>query len=71
MEIYKGLIDQTNIVGKFPFHIRMVRTDNGHGFQSKFHMHCEGIGVQHVYVKFANLNRKVERSYIVNKREFY
>lgn len=31
-------IDFTNhIIGKFPFRIREIRTDNGHEFQAKFH----------------------------------
>ena len=25
------------VVKSFPFRIKMIRTDNGHGFQTKFH----------------------------------
>ena len=51
----------------------MTRTDNGHEFQSKFHCHCEDLGMQHVYIKPAspNLNGKVERSHLIDKRECY
>lgn len=61
------------VVGKFPFRIKMIRTDNGSEFQAKFHWHCEDLGMQHVYIKPAspNLNGKVERSHLTDKREFY
>ncbi|TLX49231.1 IS481 family transposase [Pseudoalteromonas ruthenica] len=61
------------VVDKFPFRIKMIRTDNGHEFQSRFHWHCEDLGMQHVYIKPAspNLNGKVERSHLTDKREFY
>ena len=61
------------VIDKFPFRIKMLRTDNGHEFQSKFHWHCEDLGMQHVYIKPAspNLNGKVERSHLTDKREFY
>jgi transposase InsO family protein len=60
-------------VEKFPFRIKMIRTDNGSEFQSKFHWHCEDLGMEHVYIKPAspNLNGKVERSHLTDKREFY
>lgn len=61
------------VVDKFPFRIKMIRTDNGHEFQSKFHWHCEDLGLEHVYIKPAspNLNGKVERSHLTDKQEFY
>jgi len=61
------------VVDKFPFRIKMIRTDNGSEFQAKFHWHCEDIGLQHIYIKPAspNLNGKVERSHLTDKTEFY
>jgi len=61
------------VVEKFPFRIKMIRTDNGSEFQAKFHWHVEDLGMQHVYIKPAspNLNGKVERSHLTDKQEFY
>lgn len=58
---------------KFPFHIKEVRTDNGHEFQAKFHWHVEYQGIQHAYIKRGTpqLNGKVERSHRLDQREFY
>jgi hypothetical protein len=28
-----------------------VRTDNGHEFQAKFHLHLADLGIHHVYIK--------------------
>ena len=52
------------VVEKFPFRIKVVRTDNGHEFQTKFHWHVTDLGMLHVYIKPASprLNGKVERS---------
>lgn len=62
-----------HVVEKFPFRIKVVRTDNGHEFQAKFHWHVEDQGMIHVYIKPASphLNGKVERSHLTDKREFY
>ena len=62
-----------DVVEKFPFRIKMIRTDNGSEFQAKFHWHVEDLGMQHVYIKPAspNLNGKVERSHLTDKQEFY
>ncbi|NOX26607.1 MAG: transposase [Gammaproteobacteria bacterium] len=51
----------------------MTRTDNGHEFQTKFHWHEADQGIQHVYIKPATprFNGKVERSHLINQREFY
>ena len=51
----------------------MIRTDNGHEFQSKFHWHVEDIGIKHVYIKpgTPRLNGKVERSHKTDDSEFY
>ena len=61
------------VIGKFPFRIHTVRTDNGHEFQSKFHWHVEDLGIHHVYIKprKPNLNGKVERSHLTDEQEFY
>ena len=61
------------VVEKFPFRIAMVRTDRGHEFQARFHFHVEDLGIQHVYIKprSPQLNGKVERSHLTDKREFY
>lgn len=52
----------------------MIRTDNGHEFQAKFHWHVtKDLGIEHVYIKpgTPRLNGKVERSHITDKQEFY
>ncbi len=79
LKVYKkhtqaSSIDFINyVVKKFPFRIKMVRTDNGHEFQTKFHWHVADLGMEHVYIKPAcpRLNGKVERSHLTDKREFY
>jgi transposase InsO family protein len=67
-------IDFVNhVVEKFPFRIKMIRTDNGHEFQTKFHWHVKDLGMEHVYIRpgTPRLNGKVERSHLTDKREFY
>ena len=61
------------VVRKFPFRIKIIRTDNGHEFQTKFHWHVADLGMQHVYIKPATprLNGKGERSHLTDQREFY
>jgi len=61
------------VVDKFPFRIKMIRTDNGHEFQTRFHWHVSDLGMIHVYIKPATprLNGKVERSHLTDQREFY
>jgi transposase InsO family protein len=61
------------VVGKFPFRINTVRTDNGHEFQVRFHWHLEDLGIRHTYIKprTPRLNGKVERSHRTDQREFY
>lgn len=62
-----------HVVDKFPFRIKMIRTDNGHEFQSKFHWHADDLGLIHAYIKpgTPRLNGKVERSHLTDKKEFY
>jgi len=61
------------VVKKFPFRIKVIRTDNGHEFQTKFNWHIKKLGMIHVYIKPATprLNGKVERSHLTDKNEFY
>ena len=61
------------VIEKFPFRIKMVRTDNGHEFQAQFHWYCLEKGIEHVYIKpgTPRLNGKVERSHRTDKQEFY
>lgn len=62
-----------HVVSKFPFRIHTIQTDNGHEFQSKFHWHVEDLGMRHRFIKAGNpqLNGKVERSHLTDKKEFY
>jgi len=61
------------VVYKFPFRIKVIRTDNGHEFQSKFHWHVTDMGVIHNYIKPATprLKGKVECSHLTDQRDFY
>lgn len=61
------------VISKFPFRINIIRTDNGHEFQAKFHWHLEDLGVRHAYIKprTPRLNGKVERSHCIVQQEFY
>lgn len=56
-----------------PFRIRVVQTDNGAEFQSRFHGHLEERDIRHVYIRprTPHLNGKVERSHRVDDQEFY
>jgi len=51
----------------------MIRIDNRHEFQTKFHWHVKNLGMEHVYIKLGTprLNGKVERSHLTDKRYFY
>ena len=62
-----------HVIRKLPFRIKVVRTDNGHEFQARFHWHLLDLGIQHVYIKKATprLNGKVERSLATDNQEFY
>ena len=61
------------VVDKFPFRINTIQTDNGHEFQSKFHWHVQDLGMRHRFIKVGTpqLNGKVERSHLTDKKEFY
>lgn len=67
-------IDFVNyVIQKFPFRINTIQTDNGHEFQSKFHWHIQDLGMKHRFIKagMPQLNGKVERSHLTDKKEFY
>ena len=61
------------VIKKFPFRINTIQTDNGHEFQSKFHWHVQDLGMRHRFIKAGKpqLNGKVERSHLTDKKEFY
>jgi transposase InsO family protein len=61
------------VILKLPFRIKMVRTDNGHEFQAKFHWHLMDLGIRHAYIKKGTprLNGKVERSLRTDDGKFY
>jgi len=61
------------VIAKFPFRINTIQTDNGHEFQSKFHWHVQDLGMRHRFIKAGTpqLNGKVERSHLTDKKEFY
>jgi transposase InsO family protein len=61
------------VIAKFPFRINTIQTDNGHEFQSKFHWHVQDQGMRHRFIKAGTpqLNGKVERSHLTDKKEFY
>lgn len=61
------------VVDRFPFRIKYIRTDNGHEFKTLFHWHVHDLGMLHVYIKpfTPRLNGKVERSHLTDQREFY
>jgi transposase InsO family protein len=70
----KNAIDFVDYVReKLPFRIHTIRTDNGHEFQTQFHWHVLDLGINHVYIKpgTPRLNGKVERSHLIDDREFY
>jgi transposase InsO family protein len=62
-----------HVIGRFPFRIKEIRTDNGHEFQAKFHWYVEDKGIRHAYIKPSSpqLNGKVERSHRTDEQEFY
>lgn len=62
-----------SIFPDFPFRINTIQKDNGYEFQSKFHWHVQDLGMRHLFIKVGTpqLNGKVERSHLTDKREFY
>ena len=61
------------VIAKFPFRMNTIQTDNGHEFQSKFHWDVQDLGMRHRFIKAGTpqLNGKVERSHLTDKKEFY
>jgi transposase InsO family protein len=61
------------VVDLFPFRIKVIRTDNGHEFKTKFSWHVQDLGMVHTCIKPSTprLNGKVERSHLTDKLEFY
>jgi transposase InsO family protein len=57
----------------FPFRIKVIRTDNGHEFKTRFNWHVQDMGMIHTYIRPSTprLNGKVERSHLTDKQEFY
>lgn len=51
----------------------MIRTDNGHKFQARFHCHIKDLGMEHVYIYpgTPHLNGKIVWHHLTDKREFY
>jgi transposase InsO family protein len=62
-----------DVIRRLPFRIRVVQTDNGAEFQSRFHWHLQDRDIGHVYIKprTPRLNGKVERSHRIDDQEFY
>jgi transposase InsO family protein len=79
LRIYDRLNQQSAIrfldyvLGKLPFKVEVIQTDNGAEFQAQFHYHVLDRGIGHVYIKPATprLNGKVERSHRIDAEEFY
>jgi transposase InsO family protein len=61
------------VLRRLPFRVRVVQTDNGAEFQSRFHWHLEQQDIRHAYIRprTPHLNGKVERSHRVDDQEFY
>jgi hypothetical protein len=61
------------VLSRFPSRIQTLQTNNGHEFHAKFHWHVEDLEIRHVYIKprTPRLNGKVERSHVIDDREFY
>ena len=61
------------MIGRFPFRLHTVRTDNGHEFPARFHWHVEDLGIRHVHITPAspNLDGKVERLHPSDTLESY
>ncbi len=62
-----------HVLGRLPFRVEVIQTDNGAKFQSAFHWRALDQGLQHVYIKprTPRLNGKVERSHRIDAEEFY
>ncbi len=61
------------VISRFPFRIRGIRTDNGHELRAKFHRHVEDKRTCHAYIRPwpPQPNGKVERSHRSDQEVFY
>ena len=61
------------VLGRLPFRLHVVQTDNRAEFQSRFHWHLQERDVRHAYIRprTPRWNGKVERSHRVDDQEFY
>ena len=79
LEIYDACNQATSadfaheVIRGLPFRIRLVQTDNGTEFGSKFHWHLEELDIRHVRIRprTPRLNGKVERSHRIDDDQFY
>lgn len=58
-----------HVIGRFPFRIHTIRTDNGHEFQAQFHWHVEDLGIGHVYIKPASPHLKRQSGALTPDRQ--
>ena len=68
-----GRVEFVNyVIKKFPFRIKLIRTDRGHEVQAIFHRNFEDLGMEHHYIKARTpqLNGKVERVHLTDQRDF-
>ena len=58
---------------QFPFALRYVQTDNGLEFQSRFHVKCTELGLDHFYIHKSspNGNAVIERSFRTDEEECF
>jgi len=61
------------VLGRLPFKVEVIQTDNGAEFRTAFHWHVQDKGIGHVYIKprTPRLNGKVECSHRIDAEEFY
>jgi len=79
LKVYDACNQQTairfvdEVIRRLPFRVRVVQTDNGAEFQSKFHWHLSEKDIRHAYIRprTPRLNGKVERSHRIDDQEFY
>ncbi len=62
-----------DVLRRLPVRVRVVQTERGAEFQSRFHGHLDALGIQHAYIRprTPHLNGKVERSHRIDDQEFY
>lgn len=67
-----AIIALTEIVGRLPFRVVFVQTDNGFEFQSRFLTHVAGLQLEHHFIHKSspNENAVIERSFRTDEEEF-